>query len=69
MISVRLQRKRTKDWKMVSPNELPVVYVGRGSRWGNPHKMSDYDYPSEYFNRHASIMVWRRDLSCVIEDC
>ena len=29
---VRIQRKRTKGWKM-PPN---TVYVGRGSRYGNP---------------------------------
>lgn len=28
----RIQRKRTKGWKM-PPN---TVYVGRGSKWGNP---------------------------------
>lgn len=28
----RIQRKRTKGWRM-PPG---VVYVGRGSRWGNP---------------------------------
>ena len=28
---IRIQRKRTKGWKM-PPN---TVYVGRGSRWGN----------------------------------
>ena len=28
----RVQRKRTKGWKM-PPN---TVYVGRGSKWGNP---------------------------------
>lgn len=32
----RLQRKRTKGFKLESPNGLPVVYVGRGSKWGNP---------------------------------
>lgn len=31
---VRIQRKRTKGWKM-PPN---TVYVGRPSRWGNPFK-------------------------------
>ena len=30
--AVRIQRKRTKGWRM-PPN---TVYVGRGSRWGNP---------------------------------
>ena len=29
---VRIQRKRTKGWKM-PPN---TIYVGRGSTWGNP---------------------------------
>ena len=29
---VRIQRKRTKGWRM-PPN---TVYVGRGSAWGNP---------------------------------
>lgn len=31
----RIQRRRTKGWKM-PPN---TVYVGRGSRWGNPYKV------------------------------
>ena len=29
----RIQRKRTKGWRM-PPN---TVYVGRGSKWGNPY--------------------------------
>lgn len=33
MTPVRIQRKRTKGWKM-PPNTL---YVGRGSKWGNPY--------------------------------
>lgn len=32
---VRIQRKRTKGWKM-PPN---TVYVGRPSKWGNPFKV------------------------------
>lgn len=32
MRPVRIQRKRTKGWKM--PDN--TVYVGRGSKWGNP---------------------------------
>lgn len=31
----RIQRKRTKGWRM-PPN---TVYVGRGSKWGNPYKV------------------------------
>lgn len=30
----RIQRKRTKGWRM-PPN---TVYVGRGSKWGNPYR-------------------------------
>jgi hypothetical protein len=32
MKPIRIQRKRTKGWKM--PEN--TVYVGRGSKWGNP---------------------------------
>ena len=30
----RIQRKRTKGWRMPEG----AVYVGRGSRWGNPFR-------------------------------
>lgn len=35
---VRIQRKRTKGFNLqaASPNGLPVVYVGRPTKWGNP---------------------------------
>ncbi len=32
---IRVQRKRTKGWRM--PEN--TVYVGRGSAWGNPYKI------------------------------
>lgn len=32
MMPKRIQRKRTKGWRMPEG----TVYVGRGSRWGNP---------------------------------
>lgn len=35
MKPVRIQRKRTKGWKM--PEN--TVYVGRHSKWGNPHRV------------------------------
>lgn len=35
---MRIQRKRTKGWKMPEG----AVYVGRGSRWGNPHTVADW---------------------------
>ena len=31
----RLQRSR--QYTMVSPNGLPIVYVGRPTKWGNPY--------------------------------
>jgi len=34
---IRIQRKRTKGWRM-PPN---TVYVGRGSKWGNPFRLPD----------------------------
>lgn len=37
-IPVRVQRKRVKGWKM--PEN--TVYVGRGSRWGNPFRVIQY---------------------------
>lgn len=33
----RIQRKRTKGWRM--PEN--TVYVGRGSKWGNPFKITE----------------------------
>ncbi len=39
---VRIQRRRVKGWNMqdASPNGLPVVYVGRPSKWGNPFRLT-----------------------------
>lgn len=38
---MRIQRSR--QHKQVSPNGLPIVYVGRGSKWGNPFRLVKYD--------------------------
>lgn len=38
MNPVRVQRKRTKGWRM--PEN--TVYVGRGSKWGNPFQFEKY---------------------------
>ena len=45
----RVQRKRTKGWKM-PPN---TVYVGRGSEWGNPFLV---DGPSRHTLLGAVLM-------------
>ena len=39
MTPKRIQRKRTKGWKMPEG----AVYVGRPSKWGNHHRVGDND--------------------------
>lgn len=36
---IRLQRKRTKGFKLVSPNGLENVIVSRPSKYGNPYSI------------------------------
>lgn len=52
MTPVRVQRKRTKGWKM--PEN--TVYVGRPSKWGNAIDWRDYEewYPGDFHSE------WRR---------
>jgi len=45
MKPVRIQRKRTKGWRM-PPN---TVYVGRGSKWGNSFTVNDYGRETAVF--------------------
>lgn len=62
---VRIQRKRSKGWR-VPPN---TVYVGRGSRWGNPFvigkdgtaeecikKFSNYLFPYRHHGPNSNLM-------------
>ena len=37
-VPVRIQRSR--QHKQVSPNGLPIIYVARPSKWGNPYPKS-----------------------------
>jgi hypothetical protein len=46
----RIQRKRTKGWRM--PEN--TVYVGRGSRWGNPFPVTRYYRPGQNTLREAA---------------
>lgn len=41
----RIQRKRVKGWRMPEG----AVYVGRGSRWGNPFKVKWVAYFGEWW--------------------
>lgn len=36
---IRLQRRRVKGFRLVSPNGLPNLYVGRSSPHGNPYQI------------------------------
>lgn len=47
----RIQRKRTKGWRM--PEN--TVYVGRGSRWGNPHRVGDI-----VTDRNEELCTWEK---------
>lgn len=42
----RIQRKRTKGWKM--PEN--AVYVGRPTQWGNPFTVAEYGAELAVFN-------------------
>jgi hypothetical protein len=61
LIPVRLQRKRTKGFKLVSPNELPIVYVGRGTKWGNPYKVVE----NMVYEKDG---VWELKVNCTNEE-
>ena len=67
MSPLRVQRKRTTGWRM--PEN--TVYVGRGSKWGNPNKigdpspidgapMEDYEAVAEY---RANLIFGRDDFT------
>ena len=53
----RIQRKRVKGWRM--PGN--TVYVGRPSKWGNPHNPNDYKFKSADQNRHAAVRDYKDD--------
>jgi len=48
---IRIQRSR--QHKMVSPNGLPIVYVGRPSKWGNPYKIKKSKWGLVYQDNYA----------------
>ena len=49
MTPVRIQRKRTKGWKMPEG----AVYVGRPTRWGNPFEVGEAVTPQIAVERYA----------------
>ena len=67
---IRMQRSR--QHKQVSPNGLPIVYVGRPGKWGNPFKvtgekghwfvLSDNGFPLVTFNEK------KEAIDCCVEN-
>jgi hypothetical protein len=55
---VRVQRRRTKGFNLqnTSPNGLPVVYVGRPTKYGNPFKVEREE------QREAAIRMYEQHL-------
>jgi hypothetical protein len=47
----RVQRRRTKGWRQAAG----VVYVGRPSKWGNPHRIGAH-------SRAEAVSLFRADL-------
>lgn len=55
MKPIRIQRKRTKGWRM--PEN--AVYVGRPTIWGNPFKVGDvspHNFNIKIDNEHAVML-------------
>ena len=79
MTPKRIQRRRTKGWRMPEG----AVYVGRPSRWGNPwrvgdtwclHRLKAYDAASLFEHRarcggHRYQELRGRDLACWCRLC
>jgi len=66
VIPHRVQRQRTRGWKM--PDN--TVYVGRPSKWGNPFKIGD-GFPyfhSSPLNREDTIKVFESYLESKLLD-
>jgi hypothetical protein len=51
----RIQRKRTKGWRMPEG----AVYVGRPSQWGNPFTAEDY-WKSGYVGHIGIARAWAK---------
>jgi len=78
---VRVQRLRKKGFKLqdASPNGLPVVYVGRPTKWGNPFRVGVnyrntawlvcmyHDMPFEQFNKEKMQGITPKDINECIE--
>lgn len=55
----RIQRKRAKGWRM-PPG---TIYVGRGTKWGNPHTVAECGSKEEAVARYSQDITNDPDLS------
>lgn len=51
---IRIQRKRTKGWRMPEG----AVYVGRPTKWGNPHEHGGRDLCVRMYRQTIAGNVW-----------
>ena len=58
---IRIQRKRTKGWKM-PPN---TAYVGRPTKWGNPYQINGLATPEL---RNHIIRKYRDTMSIMLKE-
>ncbi|MCG3203983.1 MAG: hypothetical protein KCHDKBKB_00660 [Elusimicrobia bacterium] len=61
---IRVQRKRTKGWKM-PPN---TIYVGRPTFWGNPYKEGDRINGIMVLGRGGAIAKYKEWLMSGVHD-
>jgi Domain of unknown function (DUF4326) len=55
----RIQRKRTAGWKMPDG----AIYVGRGSRWGNPYRVGSCLIP----DAETAVAVFRANFPVCLD--
>jgi hypothetical protein len=55
----RIQRKRTKGWRMSEQSNREVVYVGRPTKWGNPVYVS---YEADKVDRQVAVEMYKNKL-------
>lgn len=50
MPPTRIQRKRVNGWRMPEG----AIYVGRGSKWGNPYRVDRHSTPADATYRYRT---------------
>lgn len=58
----RIQRKRTKGWRMPEG----AVYVGRGSKWGNPFEVGGTAYVNILNGGPEQYLKVTPELACIL---